>query len=190
MSAPLPQRIVIVGCSGSGKSSLARALSARLDLPVIHLDALYWRPGWTPSSNETFRARVAKAVAGDAWICDGGYSSTYDLRLPRADLVIWLDRSRWRCLWRVVIRWLTHIGRTRADMGPDCPEKIDLEFVLFIWNWRRRNRPTLEAGLARFAPEAPLTVLRSDRQVADFLATATSLKACTPTSARAASADL
>ena len=165
------RRIVIVGCPGSGKSTLARALCARLGLPVIHLDALFWGPSWTPGATKDFRAKVAEAVAGEAWVCDGGYSSTYDLRLPRADLVIWLDRPWWLCLWRVLVRWLTHIGRTRADMAPDCPEKVDGEFVLYIWNWRRRNRPELQAALAQFAPDVPLRVLRSDRQTDRFLAT-------------------
>lgn len=163
------RRIVIVGCPGSGKSTLARALASRLGLPVIHLDALYWRPGWRPSTTGAFRARVAEAVAGETWICDGGYGSTYDLRLPVADLIVWLDRPRGVCLWRVLTRWLTHIGKTRPDMAPDCPEKVDGEFVLYIWNWRRRNRPALQAALARFAPDVPLAVLRSDRQVVTFL---------------------
>lgn len=164
------QRIVVVGCSGSGKSTLSRALAARLGLPAIHLDALYWRPGWTPSKAGDFRQRVAAATAGDRWVCDGGYSSTYDLRFPRADLVVWLDRPRWLCLWRVARRWLGHLGRTRPDMGPDCPEKIDLDFILFIWRWRRVNRPVLETGLALYAPRTPLVVLRTDQEVAAFLA--------------------
>ncbi|MDP1632839.1 MAG: hypothetical protein Q8L66_15590 [Caulobacter sp.] len=163
------QRILILGCPGAGKSRLSRALGARLDLPLVHLDALYWRPGWVASALKDFRVRVAAAVASDRWICDGGYGSTYDLRLPRADLIIWLDTPRWLCLLRVMLRWLTHLGRTRADMGPDCPEKVDAAFITYIWRWRRDNRPTLEAALARLAPATPLVTLRSDRAVTAFL---------------------
>ncbi|CAN5143932.1 ATPase AAA [soil metagenome] len=163
------RRIVVLGCSGSGKSTLSRRLGARLGLPVVHLDALYWAPGWTPRPLDEFRARVATAVSGDGWVCDGGYSNTHDLRFPFADTVIWLDRPRALCLWRVVLRWLGHLGRTRVDMGEGCPEKIDLEFVAFIWNWRRVSRPKIEASLARYAPDTPRIVLTSDRDVDRFL---------------------
>lgn len=166
------QRIVILGCSGSGKSTLARRLGDKLDLSVVHLDALFWEPGWVESEPQDFRDRVAQAVAGDRWVCDGGYSRTYDLRFPRADTVIWLDRPRWLCLWRVTLRWLRHWGRTRPDMGLDCPEKVDLAFYAFIWNWETRTRPKIEAGLAQYAPGTPRIVLDSDRAVEAFLAEA------------------
>lgn len=166
------QRIVILGCSGSGKSTLAHRLGEKLRLPVVHLDALFWQPGWVESDPAVFRGRVAAAVAGDRWVCDGGYSKTFDLRFPRADTVIRLDRPRWLCLWRVTLRWLKHWRRTRPDMGPGCPEKVDLAFYPFIWNWRGRTRPKIEAGLDRYAPDTPRIVLRSDTAIEAFLAAA------------------
>lgn len=166
------QRIVILGCSGSGKSTLARRLGDKLGLPVVHLDALFWRPGWVESDPQDFRDRVAQAVAGDRWVCDGGYSKTYDLRFPRADTVVWLERPRWLCLTRVTLRWLRHWRRSRPDMGPGCPEKVDLAFYAFIWTWEKRTRPKIEAGLARYAPATPRIVLDSDAAVEAFLAAA------------------
>lgn len=163
------RRVVILGCSGSGKSTLARRLGERLGLPVIHLDALFWQPGWVEGDKALFREKVAEAVQGDRWVCDGGYSSTYDLRFPLADAVIWLERPRWLCLWRVTTRWLSHIGRTRADMAPGCPEKVDLEFYRFIWNWETRTRAKIEAGLVQYAPETPRIVLRYDGEIESFL---------------------
>ena len=93
VSKPLvvPKRILILGPSGAGKSTLARRIGDRLALPVVHLDALYWTPGWAPSEAVLFRARVAEVAARDAWIIDGNYSNHLDLRLPRAEAVIWLD---------------------------------------------------------------------------------------------------
>lgn len=165
------QRIVILGCSGSGKSTLARRLGERLSLSVVHLDALFWEAGWVESQLPVFRKRVADALVGDRWICDGGYSRTYDLRFPYADTIIWLRRPRWLCLWRVTRRGLSQLGRTRADMAPGCPEKIpDLAFLRFIWNWEKRTRPKIEAGLARYAPATPRIVLSSDAQIDAFVA--------------------
>src|ERR1700722_5760624 len=99
-----PRRIVIVGCSGSGKSTLARKLARQLGLPVVHLDVLYYLPGWKKSSLAEFRARVAAAHGGDAWISEGNFASwTFAIRLSRADAIIALERPRWLCLWRGVL---------------------------------------------------------------------------------------
>ena len=83
------QRIVILGNAGSGKSTLARALGQRLGLPVVHLDTLFWEPGWIEPEADRFRARVRAALASETWICEGNYARrTFDLRLPRADLIL------------------------------------------------------------------------------------------------------
>ena len=163
------RRVVILGCSGSGKSTLARRLGDRLGLPAVHLDALYFLPGWKIRPKEEFLANVAKAIQGDGWICEGGYSETYRMRFPRADTVIWLERPRWLYLTRVILRIVQTFGRTRADMAPGCPERFDLEFLRYVWNWQKKTRPKLEAGLAQYCPDTPLTVLSSDREVREFL---------------------
>ena len=101
------RRVVILGCSGAGKSTFARKLGAKIGAPVVYLDALFWRPGWVEPTAEEFRAQVAAAVTSDAWVTDGNYvSRSFDLRLPRADAVIYLDQPRWRCLVRVFWRWI------------------------------------------------------------------------------------
>src|SRR5262245_48020640 len=82
------QRIAIVGPAGSGKSTLARQLGEALDLPVIHLDALFWQPGWHKPSREAWHEQVRHLVRGERWILDGIYSDTLDLRLAAADAVV------------------------------------------------------------------------------------------------------
>ena len=71
------QRIVILGNAGSGKSTLAREVGKYLHLPVVHLDKLFWGPGWSKPQNEVFRARVGEALSGDGWVC-GGISADFD----------------------------------------------------------------------------------------------------------------
>ena len=138
------ERVVILGCSGTGKSTLARRLGAKTGLPVVHLDALFWEPGWRESDPAVFRQRVTEALAGGRWITDGIFNSkTFDLRLPQADLIIWIEQPLALRLWRVTWRALRYQGQTRPDMGPDCPEKSDLEFLKYIWNFDRKNRPRL-----------------------------------------------
>jgi adenylate kinase family enzyme len=166
------RRIVILGNAGSGKSTLARRLGERLGLPVVHLDVLFWEPGWKEPDNEAFRARVRAGIAGDAWISEGNYlSRTFDLRLPRADQVIWMDTPRLTCLRRVIVR--SALARPRADLAAGCEERLldpeYLEFLTYTWNFDRKSRPRLEAARQAMAPDVPVVRLRGKRQIDAFL---------------------
>ncbi|MER6760324.1 MULTISPECIES: P-loop NTPase family protein [Amycolatopsis] len=160
------RRIMVTGCSGAGKSTLARQIGAALDIPVTHLDRLYWRPGWVAAPPEEFRAAVAEAAGTDSWVIDGNYSKTFDLRLPFADTVVLLDASRYTCLHRVVRRQVREWGQETQAAG--CVSKIDLELVQWIWNWPAR-RPLMLRRIATEAPAARQVLLRSPREVSAFL---------------------
>jgi adenylate kinase family enzyme len=166
------RRVVILGNAGSGKSTLARRLGERLGLPVVHMDVLFWEPGWKEPDNEAFRARVRAAVAGDAWITEGNYlSRTFDLRLPRADQVIWLDTPQLTCVRRVIVR--SALARPRPDLAVGCEEGLfDNDFLPFLgytWNYDRKSRPRLEAARQAMAPDVPVVHLRGKRQIGAFL---------------------
>lgn len=140
----LGEKIAIIGCGGSGKSTLARELGAITGLPVIHLDQEFWQPGWVKTPKEEWQEKMARIVSGSAWIIDGNYEGTeFETRLETADTVLFLDFSRVVCLYSVIWRWLTHLGRTRPDMAPGCLEKIDLEFLRWIWRFPYNNRPKI-----------------------------------------------
>jgi len=163
------QRIVIIGSGGSGKSTLARRLGERLNLPVYHLDALFWKPGWTPLPKDEFEVIQRGVASGDGWIIDGNYSGSMEIRLRRADTVIWIDLPRLVCLWRVIKRRLMYRGRTRPDMGEGCPEQVDLEFLAWVWNFPKKRRPEITAKLATLSPETTVVHLTSTRAVARFM---------------------
>jgi adenylate kinase family enzyme len=166
------RRIAIVGCSGGGKSTLAIALGERLGLPVIHLDVLFWRPGWVQSDPAAFRARVAQALAGDAWISEGNFiTGMADLRFSRADTVIWIEQPRLRCLWRAMVRVVKHRREARPDMASGCRERFDLPFYRYIWDWDASTRPRMDAVIATHAAKARLLRLHGDGEIATFLAT-------------------
>ncbi|MGE0400814.1 MAG: AAA family ATPase [Kofleriaceae bacterium] len=153
-------RILIVGPSGAGKSTLARRLGARLGVPVIHLDAHYWRAGWREPAKAEWEAQVDALVARDAWIMDGNYSGTFERRIAAADTVVFLDFPRWRCVAGVYTRWWRTRGTVREDLAPGCPEKLpSAEFLKWIvWDYPRRSRPRL-LGLLEHAKH--VVVLRS-----------------------------
>ncbi len=165
------QRLVVLGNSGSGKSTLARKLGARLNLPVIHLDQLYYQPGWRPGDSEVFRARVTKALAADQWIVDGNFLSLIgDLVLPRADTILWLRQPRWLCLLRAAWRCVDLRNRRRVELPPGCSDSLDPDMLRFIWTFDRVARPDIEACLTRFAPGTPITELTGDPGARAFLA--------------------
>ena len=114
---PVPKRILILGPNGSGKSTLARRIGERLGIPVVHLDAIYWNPGWVPTEVGRFRERMAEAAGCDTWVMEGNYTSHLDLRLPRADAVIWLDLPRYVYFPRAIWRSIRNYGRERDDVG-------------------------------------------------------------------------
>ncbi|MBK5437402.1 AAA family ATPase [Pseudomonas sp. TH32] len=165
------QRIVILGNAGSGKSTLARTLGERLGLPVVHLDRLFWSPGWVEPDAEQFRTRVREAVATDTWVCEGNYARrTFDLRLPRADLIIWLDTPRLTCFTRVILR--SALKRPRPDMAAGCTDRIDrafLTFLKFVWTFDRSYRPGIEAVRLAVGPQIPVVHLRGSREIEEFL---------------------
>ncbi|MBN2081849.1 AAA family ATPase [bacterium] len=132
-------RILVIGCAGSGKTTLARRLARELDVPLFSLDRYFWQPGWVESDKDEFDAKVIELAQARAWVMDGNYSRTLPLRLERADAVIWLDVPRTTCLARVLWRFVTNIGRVREDMGPGCPESLDWEFIDWVWNYRRTH---------------------------------------------------
>src|SRR5262249_3438078 len=94
------QRVLVIGISGAGKSTFARQLAVSTRLPLIHLDTEFWQPGWKVTERAEWRAKVAKLAERDAWIMDGNYGASLDLRLPRADTVMWFDYPRLVCVWR------------------------------------------------------------------------------------------
>lgn len=163
-------RIVIFGGTAAGKSTMARALGERLGLPVSHLDAIFYEPGWRVPDGDGFRARVAEAVAGERWISEGNFLAlTADLRLPRADAVVILDQPRWRRMWRAVRRGFTQ-RRARPDLAPGCRDHVDLALLGDVLRFEREYEPMIADALARYAPHLAPLRLRGDRAAASFLA--------------------
>jgi adenylate kinase family enzyme len=144
------QRILVIGSPGAGKSTFARALAMRTGLPLIHLDAEYWRSGWVEPPAHEWLARLEALTASERWIMDGNYGGSLAMRLARADAAIWLDYPTGLCLWRVLCRTARYRGVSRPDMAPGCPEQVNLEFLRYIATFRRTKRPGIVRRLERF----------------------------------------
>ena len=162
------ERIIIIGCGGAGKSTLARKLGEVLDLPVVHLDKLFWKPGWVETTAEEFDALLAQELAKDQWIMDGNFNRTMPERIKRCDTIIYLDFSRFACLMGVLKRVITTYGKVRPDMGEGCPERIDLEFLKWVWNFNKNKRESYYK-LLNEAENVETIVLKNRRAVKLFL---------------------
>jgi adenylate kinase family enzyme len=145
------RRVLIIGPCGSGKSTLARELAPLMGLPLVHMDQLGWQAGWVETGKTELNARLAGAVAQDAWLIEGNYGSTLAPRLERADTVIYLDLPIRLCLWRLIRRIFTHRGQSRPDMPEGCPERFDITFFWYVINWNSGPRLRTEAHIKPYA---------------------------------------
>lgn len=164
------RRVLVIGPGGAGKSTVSRILAERTGLPLVHLDALYWKPGWQPTPDHEWDATVAELLRRDAWVMDGNYGRTLEQRLAAADMVIFLDMPRGTCLRRIVQRRLRYHGRSRPDAGEGCPERLTWEFLRWVWTYPKARRPRMLDRLRKLGREKRVVVLRSAAEVDRFLA--------------------
>jgi GTPase SAR1 family protein len=167
-------KIVVVGTSGSGKTTVARELARRHGVPHVELDALFHGPNWAETPAEEFRRRVAAATDGDGWVVDGNYESKLgDLVLGRADTVVWLDLPLRVALARVTRRTVGRI-RTGEELWSGNRESWRGGFFgwesMFVWTIRShlRNRRARAGRLARHAG-LQIVRLRSRKEVESYL---------------------
>jgi adenylate kinase family enzyme len=162
------ERIIIIGCGGSGKSTLARALGEKTGLPVVHLDKLFWKPGWVESTRDEIDAKIQAEMEKPHWIMDGNYNRTMAERIRHCDTVIYLDFSRAACVFGVLKRVITTYGTVRPDMGEGCPERFDWKFLQWVWNYNREKRER-NYRLLKEAEDVEIIILKNRTAVKKFL---------------------
>ena len=157
------QKILIIGCPGSGKSTLARVLHEKTGIPLYHLDMLYWNADKTVVEKSVFLDRLTPLLGRDAWIMDGNFSSTMEMRLAACDTVIFLDYPLDVCLSGVRARR----GKPRSDM-PWIETEEDAEFMAFIENFAAARRPQILALLEKYSDKRIL-IFKTRAEVDRFL---------------------
>jgi adenylate kinase family enzyme len=163
------RRILVLGSSGSGKTYLSERLAEILGLGVIHLDAHFWRPDERPQPDEKWREIVSSLCRREAWIMDGTYERSLDLRIPRADAIIVLECAPNRCLAHVIERQ----DRTKHQPRPDLPagyvEQFDESHRLYVKHYPEVTHPAVLADIERYGPSTPVATLAAPDAIAPFL---------------------
>ena len=137
------KRILVLGNGGAGKSTFSVAMGEKLSLPVVHLDQLWWLPGWVTRSEAEFDALLAAELQKPAWVMDGNYHRTLSVRLAAADAAVFLDIPAAVCAQSAAARAEEYCGRTRPDMAEGCPERLDGEFARWIGAFEDEVRPQM-----------------------------------------------
>ena len=166
------QRVAIVGSGGAGKSVLAKRLGDATGLPVYHLDRFYWQPGWVRTPSDEWREIQAELIERPAWILDGNFRATIEMRFKAADTVVFLDYPPLLCVWGVVKRFLRYPYRSRPDMAAGNPELLNLAFLRWVYRYPQTDRPEVIERLESLGPGTRIVRLRNRREANDFLETA------------------
>ncbi len=160
VNSSIGDRILVLGCPGSGKSTFARQLQEKTGLPLIHLDNVWWRADRTHISREEFDRALAELLQGERWIIDGNYSRTVEVRLRACDTAFFLDYPEEVCMAGIIAR----VGQVRPDM-PWTESTLDPELVALVRNYAASDRPALLALLQNYPDKQALVF--TDRAEAD-----------------------
>lgn len=164
-------RIMVVGCSGGGKTTLSLKLASAFDLEYQSIDRdIRWLPGWQQRDRSAQHALLKELVARERWVMDGSNPSTFDIRLPRTDIVIWVRMPRLVCLMGVARRVARYYGTVRPAMADGCPEPLpDRDFLEYIWNFEKKYAPAFLRNFERYGPEVPIFQVKSRRDMQRLL---------------------
>lgn len=165
------RRIMVIGCSGSGKSTLAQALGRHLEIPYISMDRdFFWLAGWKMRPRDEIGRMMDEAVRQPAWIIDGTSPRTMPARLSRAGIVLWTRPPRRVSLAGIVKRRFRYAGRSRPDMAEGCPERLNFEFLHYVWTFEQRQAPRIEEKIVQIRSDIPVCVLKSYAENDELLA--------------------
>ena len=164
------KRVLVIGCCGSGKSTFSKKLSEKLNIETIHLDQYYWKKDWVETDNKEWREKVKELAKKDEWIMDGNYGGTFDIRFPKADMIILLDNSKWVCLYRVIKRIIKYNGKVRPDMPDGCRERFDRKFLKYVYSFNNDHQPIIDSYLSLFTHKQQY-ILKSNKASNKFIET-------------------
>lgn len=164
------KRVSVIGCPGSGKTTFCRELSRSTQLPLVHLDLMYYDQSYPYATEKSiWQARVLSEAKKKQWIIDGNYKSTFDIRLPKSDTIIFLDYPTYVSMWRAIKRRVQFRKKIREDMPLTWKEHLGWNFLVFILRFNQYIAPDIRLALKLYADKDVVT-LKSPRHARMYLA--------------------
>lgn len=168
MNGKLGSRIIVIGSPGAGKSTFSLKLGGVTGIKVHHMDRLFWLPNWTERNKDDFNDELKRILSEKSWIIDGNYQKTLKTRINHADTIVYLDFNRFVCMYRVMKRVRKWKGKIRPDMGEGCEERLETEFLKWVWNYRKRDRHETLKLIEHAEKNKNVIILKNSRNVKKF----------------------
>lgn len=163
------QRVLVIGSPAAGKSHVAQHVGTLLKLPIFHLDAMYYLPGWVDQNEQRWTATLDDVIDRASWVIDGNFIESLPQRMPRADLVIWLDYDRPETMRRVMGRMILPQTTGRADLAEGCKENWSVDFLIATWKYFDLQRPQIESLIAAMDSNQALVKIMRPKDLRYFL---------------------
>lgn len=166
------KKITILGSPGSGKTTLSRKIASKTGLPLIHLDKYFHDKsyGFSGYGDERWISHVAELSGSKKWIIEGNYRGTLESRFKNADLIIFLDTSRYRSVYGLLGRRVEHRrGKKREEMPEGWVEKLSPGLIKYVWDFKKNRRASLYEAIKEFAPNKEVIILRNPKEIQEYL---------------------
>lgn len=157
------RRIMIIGCPGSGKSTLSEQLNKITAIPLYHLDKINWIDSHSTLSREEFFLELQHVLELSEWIIDGNYNHTLGSRMEKADLIIWLDLPRYVCTYRIIKRLF------KPNHKHGNPDKLERGFLKFVWNFNKKNKPRMLELQKKYETQKSFVRISSQKQLQEWI---------------------
>lgn len=163
------KRIMVIGACGAGKSTFSKKLHDITGLAIYHLDQYYWKPNWKETPDEEWKSIVDELSEKERWIIDGNYSSTLDIRIEKADTIIYLNQSTFVLLYRITKRILLNYKRKRSDMAEGCNERFDKEFYHFVLSFNKKIKPRILKKIEGLNSSKTVHIIKNNKELTSLL---------------------
>lgn len=163
------KRVMIIGCCGAGKSTFSRKLHRITQLELIHLDQHFWQANWVETATDVWKEKVQVLANKPSWIIDGNYGGTMDIRIEKADTIIYMDFPTWKCWWRVILRVAKNWRKVRPDMPPGCRERFDIGFLHYVATYNIIRRKKYLRMMDELKGQKTIHIFNTDQEVDQFL---------------------
>jgi adenylate kinase family enzyme len=164
------RKIAIIGNAGSGKSTLGLKLHKLTGVPLYHLDQYFWKPGWIEPERAEFEKIHNELCDKPEWIIEGQAIRFFEYRIKNADVVIFINRPTYLCLYRVLKRALMYYGKEFFSSAKGCPERgPSIKFLKFIWNFNSERKPLIEELLQEYNDSKKIFIVKNDQQIEELI---------------------